>query len=106
VRNDSFDIDNNLVQVKAILRKLGRREALLAGDFNAPATSAPMKLLRESGRFSGAFDGPPTFPADEPAETIDFVLAPRSWTLLEHHVPRGGPSDHRAVVSTFRMPAS
>lgn len=105
VRNDSFDIDNNLVQVRAILRRLGRREALLAGDFNAEQGTAPMKLLRDSGRFSGEFAGPPTFPAEDPAETIDYILAPKGWTLVEHHVPAGGPSDHLAVVSSFRLPA-
>lgn len=104
IRNDSFDLDNNLVQVRAILRRMGRREALLAGDFNAEQGTPPMRALQASGRFSGAFDGPPTFPADAPTEAIDYVLAPRSWTLLEHHVTQAGPSDHLPVVSTFRLP--
>lgn len=106
VRNDSFDLDNNLRHARAIVRKLGRGRALLAGDFNAPQGSPPMRAYERSGLFAGELQGPFTYPARRPDRTIDYVLAPREWTLVEHHVPRLGPSDHLPVVSTFRLPAS
>lgn len=104
LRNDSFDIDNNLVQVRQILRRIGKRPALLGGDFNAPAGSPPMQALSASGRFTGKLDGPPTFPTDKPDRCIDFILAPRAWRLLEHRVLKEDVSDHLPVVSTFALP--
>jgi endonuclease/exonuclease/phosphatase family metal-dependent hydrolase len=104
LRNDSFDLANNLVQTREILAWLGRRPALLAGDFNAEPHDPSLELLRVSGRFSGLVDAPPTFPARAPRRRIDHVLAPATWTLLEHHTLTIGASDHLAVVATFAIP--
>lgn len=104
LRNDSFDLANNLVQTREILAWHGERPALLAGDFNAEPHDPSLELLRSSGRFSGLVDAPPTFPTHAPRRRIDHVLAPAPWTLLEHHTLTIGTSDHLAVVSTFARP--
>lgn len=104
LRNDSFDLANNLVQTREILTWLGERPALLAGDFNAEPQDASMEFLRSSGRFTGFVDAPPTYPTRAPRRRIDHVLAPAAWKLLEHHVLTIGTSDHLAVVATFAIP--
>lgn len=104
LHNDSYSRANNAVQVRELLAFIGDRACLLAGDFNAKPTEEPMKLLAESGRFAGAFDGPPTFPADAPDQRIDYVLAPAGWEHLGTRVidePKA--SDHRPVVAKFRV---
>lgn len=104
LRNDSFDLANNLVQTREILAWLAGRPALLAGDFNAEPHDPSLELLRASGRFSGLVATPPTFPAHAPRRRIDHVLAPAEWKLLEQHVVAIGASDHLAVVATFERP--
>lgn len=104
VHNDSFDRRNNAVQVRELLDFIADRPCVLAGDFNAKPTEEPIKLLKESGRFAGAFDGPPTFPADAPERRIDYIFAPPDWEHLETRVidePKA--SDHRPVVARFRV---
>ncbi|MCP4396124.1 MAG: hypothetical protein GY801_02270, partial [bacterium] len=63
----------------------------------------PMRLLQQSERFSGEFQGPKTFSAGNPQQTIDFILAPKEWELLEHRVIQSDVSDHFPIVSTFRL---
>lgn len=103
LHNDSFDIRNNATQVREQLAFIGDRSCVLAGDFNAKPTQEPIKLLKESGRFAGAFDGPPTFPADAPEKRIDFVFAPQGWEHIETRVLDTQASDHRPVVAKFRV---
>lgn len=103
LHNDSYDRKNNAVQVREILAFIGDRPCLLAGDFNAKSTEEPIKLVRESGRFVGAFDGPPTFPADAPEKRIDYVFAPAGWEHVETRVLDTRASDHRPVVARFRV---
>jgi endonuclease/exonuclease/phosphatase family metal-dependent hydrolase len=102
VHNDSYSLANNRAQVRQILDFAGDRDAVLAGDFNARPDDPPIELIRASGRYQGA-GGPPTFPAEKPDRRIDFILAPKDWELLDERVLPGGPSDHRAVVATFRV---
>lgn len=104
IRNDSFDLENNRVQTSELLAYVADRPALLAGDFNAEPSTDSMSMFRESGRFSGALDGEPTFPAHAPTRRIDYILAPSSWKLLEQRVVDTGISDHLAVVSVFQLP--
>ena len=47
--------------------------------------------------------GEATFPSDVPTQRIDYVFAPRSWELIEHRVLDDRTSDHRPVVSVFRV---
>ena len=68
LHNDSYNRKNNLLQTEAIVKYIGERDAVLAGDFNANPADASMILLRESGRFSGELDGPPTFSVKRPRQ--------------------------------------
>ena len=103
LRNDSFNPDNNLLQVEQILRKLDRRPAIFAGDLNVTPQQAAMKLWRESGVFTAEWEGPATFPSEAPTERIDFVLAPASWKLVSSKVLKSDLSDHLPVVSVFEV---
>lgn len=107
VRNDSYSLDGNLVHAREMLEACSGHACLLVGDFNAPPDSASMRLVEESGRFSGAFDGPPTHPAivtDESGRRIDYVLAPPTWKLIRDEVIDSALSDHRPVVAEFELP--
>ncbi len=104
LHNDSYSRANNAVQVREILAFVGDRPCVLAGDFNAKPTEEPMTLLAASGQFTGAFDGPPTFPADAPNQRIDYVFAPAAWEHVGTRVidePKA--SDHRPVAAKFRV---
>lgn len=102
VHNDSFNSANNLVQTRELLEFLGDRQGILAGDFNANPRQPSIKLLRESGKFIAAWDGPATFRKKRRNEKIDFIFAPAGWELLEHRVIESDASDHYPVVSVFR----
>ncbi len=106
LHNDSYDIETNLAQIRQVLGRSGGRPTLLGGDLNAVRGSAPIEALRASGRFSGEFDGPPTYPASRPEQCLDYVLAPRGWRLVEHRVLGLQVSAHLPVVSTFELPCS
>ncbi len=104
VHTDSFNPDNNLRQTRQMLDYLDGRPAVLAGDFNAKPSEPSIELLERSGLFTGAVEGPLTFPARAPEQRIDFIFAPNSWELVEHRVIQNQASDHLPVVSTFRIP--
>ncbi len=104
IRNDSFDIENNALQMRQVLDHVGDRPALLAGDFNAEPGTPPMASIVATGRFVGLADAPPTYPSHAPTRRIDQVLGPASWTVLEQRVVDTGVSDHLAVVVTFALP--
>lgn len=101
LHNDSYDIRNNAAHVRQLLNFVGDRPCVLAGDFNSNPTQPPTLLLRDSGKFSGAFAGEATFPGH--GEKIDYVLAPAAWEHLGTRVPAGDASDHRAVAARFRV---
>jgi endonuclease/exonuclease/phosphatase family metal-dependent hydrolase len=103
LHNDSFDMRNNTVQAQQLLDFVGDQRAVLAGDFNNRPEERSIKLLRESGKFSGAFDGPPTFFEAGRKERIDFVFAPAGWELLDCRVIENDTSDHRPLVCRFRV---
>ena len=101
LHNDSFSLSNNLQQVRQLLARPESAGAFMAGDFNARPTDLSMLTFQRSGRFTGVFDGPYTFPAQTPTRTIDFVLAPVGYSVVEHTVITNAASDHCAVVTTF-----
>lgn len=103
LHNDSFDMRNNESQATQLLDYVGDRPAVLAGDFNNRPGERSMKLLRDSGKFAGAWDGPPTFFEGKRAERLDYVLAPASWELLDARVIPDDTSDHRPLVCRFRV---
>jgi endonuclease/exonuclease/phosphatase family metal-dependent hydrolase len=104
LHNDSFNLANNAAQVRQELAFVGDRDAIAAGDFNAWPGTPPIRLWRESGKFSRAFDGPATFPAGCPIRTIDFILGPPHWEVVEHRVIDTDASDHLPVLTVFRVP--
>ncbi len=104
VHTDSFNLTNNLTQTQQILDYIGEKPAIIAGDFNANPAERPIRIIQESGQFSGAIEGPLTFPALAPEQRIDFIFAPNAWELVTHRVPKSDASDHFPVVSTFRLP--
>jgi len=104
VHNDHQNWETNLKQTQQILQTLETRSAILGGDFNVPPESPSIRLLESSEQFSGEFHGPPTSPLfDDPPVTIDFIFAPIYWKLTDHRVIANKISDHKAVLSTFRV---
>jgi endonuclease/exonuclease/phosphatase family metal-dependent hydrolase len=103
IHNDSFERANNQRQMQQILDYAGDQPAILAGDFNAEPDWPSIELIRKSGRFSGAFDGPLTFPSDRPTRRIDYIVVPASWDMLDHRVIESDVSDHLPIVSRFRV---
>ena len=107
VHNDHKDWEINLRQTKQILKVLDEHPSILAGDFNVPPESPSIRFLETSKLFSGEFHGPPTSPVfDDPPVTNDYIFAPSSWKLLEHRVISNKVSDHKAVLSIFKINAS
>ena len=105
LHNDSYSRKNNLAQAQQLLDYMGNREAVWAGDFNASPGEPPIELLRKSGKFTGVFDGPFSFPSDKPREVIDLILAPPSWQIVSHQVIQSDASDHLPVMTVFRFSA-
>jgi endonuclease/exonuclease/phosphatase family metal-dependent hydrolase len=103
LHNDSFDMRNNEAQARQLLDYVGDRPAVLAGDFNNRPPDRSIKLLRESGKFAGAFDGPPTFFEGSRKERLDYILVPPEWELLDHRVIADDTSDHRPLVCRFKV---
>lgn len=101
MHTDSFDLDRNAAQAEMIIEALSLQPAICAGDFNAMPETRSIGLFKESGRFTGEWNGPFTFPSDGPNRTIDYVLGPVGWKLVEHKVITNLVSDHCAVLSVF-----
>jgi endonuclease/exonuclease/phosphatase family metal-dependent hydrolase len=103
LHNDSFDMRNNTAQMQQILDYVGDRPAILAGDFNNRPGDQSIKLIRESGKFTGEFDGPPTFFEGKRAERIDYIFVPASWEMLDAKVVADDTSDHRPLACRFKI---
>jgi endonuclease/exonuclease/phosphatase (EEP) superfamily protein YafD len=103
LHNDSFDMRNNAAQTRQLLEYVGDRPAILAGDFNNRPEERSIRLVRDSGRFAGAFDGPPTFFEGIRKERIDFIFVPAGWELLDQRVIEDDTSDHRPLVCRFKI---
>jgi endonuclease/exonuclease/phosphatase family metal-dependent hydrolase len=103
LHNDSFDMRNNAVQARQLIDFIGDRPCVLAGDFNNRPGEESIRLFRDSGRFSGAFDGPPTYFEGKRAERLDYVFVPVGWELIDHRVIPDDTSDHRPLVCRFRV---
>ena len=103
LHNDSFSLRNNEAQVRQLVDLVGDRPAVWGGDFNAQPHQPPIGLLKAGGRYVGAWDGPPTYIDGDRKERLDFVLAPAAWEHVETRVVADDTSDHRPVVSRFRV---
>jgi endonuclease/exonuclease/phosphatase family metal-dependent hydrolase len=104
LHNDSYDRGNNFRQMTEVIDFASDQSLphVLAGDFNARPSDDAIEYVKNMG-YAGAFDGPPTFPADKPDRRIDFVFAPRPWEHVETRVLDCTASDHRPVVAKFRV---
>lgn len=105
VHNDHKSWQVNLNQTTQIIGVLGNHPSILAGDFNVPPESPSIRLLEASELFSGEFHGPPTSSvlSDNLPVTNDYIFAPATWTLIDHRVIANKISDHKAVVSVFKI---
>lgn len=83
---------------------------IIAGDFNLQPDSEPMELLRS--RFSSVLPADmPTFPADQPAITIDYIMTDNRSSLTIEEQPYVADadelaSDHRPIVARLRLPSA
>jgi endonuclease/exonuclease/phosphatase family metal-dependent hydrolase len=80
---------------------------IVAGDFNAEPGSPPMTVLRR--HWTDATDGTwqPTFPAEQPRVTLDYVLyqPTGAWRVVETRVVEEAmASDHRPVIVVLERP--
>jgi len=104
VHNDQKNWQVNLNQTTQIIGVLGNHPSILAGSFNVPPESPSIRFLEASEMFSGEFHGPPTSPiSDDPPVTLDYIFAPATWSLLQHRVIANKVSDHKAVLSVFKI---
>ena len=103
LHNDAFDMRNNRAQTRQLIEYAGDRPAILAGDFNNRPEEPSIRLIRDTGHFAGAFDGPPTYFEGDRKERIDFIFVPAGWELLDHRVIAADASDHRPLVCRFRV---
>jgi endonuclease/exonuclease/phosphatase family metal-dependent hydrolase len=103
LHNDSFDMRNNEAQTRQLLDYVGDRPAILAGDFNNRPNDRSIQMIRASGKFAGAFDGPPTFFEGDRKERIDYIFVPAGWELADHRVIEDDTSDHRPLVCRFKV---
>jgi endonuclease/exonuclease/phosphatase family metal-dependent hydrolase len=104
VHNDHKNWQINLNQTTQIIGELGNHPSILAGDFNVPPESPSIRFLEASKLFSGEFHGPPTSPLfDNPPVVNDYIFAPNTWSLIDHRVIANKISDHKAVVSVFKI---
>lgn len=98
-------------QAAAVAAGVGRtgRPALLGGDLNAEPGLPPLNVLARAGLLDpwpavGRGDGL-TVPAADPQRRIDYVLADDAFVPLRSEVLISAISDHRAVRTTFELPA-
>ncbi|MBT8397338.1 MAG: hypothetical protein HKO65_08595 [Gemmatimonadetes bacterium] len=94
--------EERLAQATTLMEALNDEEGLvvLAGDFNSLPGSPVMELLATEWAVPEKPFSTFTFPADEPAREIDFILIrPRTgFRVLEYRVlEEGVASDHRPV---------
>lgn len=99
------------------LQQARRRSLIIAGDFNSTPRPLPHAQLDPQGRnaieilqqaeslrtFEPASGLLPTFPADAPRRTIDWIMIPQPWNFLEYRVPDWQWSDHRPVFASVSL---
>ena len=106
LHNDSFDMRNNTVQMRQVLDFVGDRPVIVAGDFNNRPNDRSIQMIHASGKFAGAFDGPPTFFEGDRKERIDYIFVPAGWELVDHRVARAVSGDDHAAVDEGVEPAA
>lgn len=95
--------EERLAQARALVEILADEAApvILAGDFNSRPDDPVMRLVRREWSFPEKEGSPFTFPSDEPAREIDYILLrpAERFEALEHRViDEREASDHRPVL--------
>jgi len=100
--------ENDREKQTATLRKLfggGPRQAILAGDFNAPVTRPEMTIVLERWTDVDATKLTPTIPVSKPTLKIDYIFVQQGspWMVLSAEVLNEPiASDHLPLVATLR----
>ncbi len=100
--------ENDREKQTATLRQLfggGPRQAILAGDFNAPVTRTEMKVILEKWSDVDAVKLRPTIPASKPTLKIDYIFLQQDspWKVVSSEVLNEPiASDHLPLVATVR----
>ncbi|MBE0535978.1 MAG: endonuclease/exonuclease/phosphatase family protein [Phycisphaerae bacterium] len=79
---------------------------ILAGDLNATPDSETLALFMPEWQWTAGRDPQPTFPADEPNRTIDYILIKPAerWRVVETRViEEKVASDHRPVLAILEL---
>ncbi len=101
--------EERLAQADSLSAILDRREhpVVLAGDFNSRRGDRILRSLQAQDWFVVDKDGPAeTFPADDPAREIDFVMLrpAESFEVVEHRViDEPVASDHVPLLIVLRI---
>jgi endonuclease/exonuclease/phosphatase family metal-dependent hydrolase len=94
-------------QVHEILARLGAlaTPTILLGDLNAPPSAPELQPLRERlhDAWSDSADPGFTYPGEQPAERIDYVLVSPQFSVTSVRVPATEASDHRPVVARLEL---
>ena len=99
----------SLEKIRQVVPTLKEKPLILAGDLNAtPDSPEIQQLMKDFTLVSNPKK--PTFPADEPTQTIDYIAvwkataAPLYWSNGRTRVLEAKTaSDHRPIVSEFRI---
>ncbi len=100
--------ENDRQQQTAALRKLfgaGPRQAILAGDFNAPVSRPEMAVVLEKWTDVDATKLTPTIPVSKPTLKIDYIFIQHDspWSVVSSQVLNEPiASDHLPLVATLR----
>jgi endonuclease/exonuclease/phosphatase family metal-dependent hydrolase len=84
----------------------GPRQAILAGDFNAPTSRPEITTLMQKWTDVDAVKLTPTIPVTKPTVKIDYILLPNSgpWEVVAAEVLNEPiASDHLPLVATVRV---
>jgi endonuclease/exonuclease/phosphatase family metal-dependent hydrolase len=92
-------------RINELVAAVPQRPTLLAGDLNAVPESNVLKELTSHWQPANVAAAP-TFPAEQPARQIDYVLLrpTRRWRVVEVQVIQERlASDHRPLVATLEL---
>lgn len=100
--------ENDREQQTATLRKMfgnGPRQAILAGDFNAPVSRPEMAIVLERWTDVDATKLTATIPVSKPTLKIDYIFVQRDspWEVISSRVLQEPlASDHLPLVTTLK----
>jgi endonuclease/exonuclease/phosphatase family metal-dependent hydrolase len=100
--------EERLAQARRVMEIFAKEEApvILAGDFNSLPGSPVMELLAQEWDVPAKEGSPFTFPADDPAREIDFILLRpgNRFRVLEYRVlDEPVASDHRPILMVVEL---